>query len=178
MKAVDECAPDSEETDDTPRVKLWKACELVSKNDVFWTDGMNPIYTANALVAFLFNTITPIIEERIRTDILNTEVPNAHKKGDSAAQNLLRLNAFFNLYDTERTNSFSRPTSVEYAKMREAMAILTSSEIKNGLSCLYVTGKKARKAIDMIFEKMIHTFQHDNDIIVTSEIPMDAMFGF
>ena len=74
-----------------PRADVWRACEALLLPD--FVVGLRMLYEANAIVAFLFNTIVPHVEERLRYDTLQTEYDKAAAKPDAVAQNTTRFRA-------------------------------------------------------------------------------------
>lgn len=157
-----------------PRVALWNACDVLINDREFVEAGLRVLYENNQIVSFLFNTIVPHIEERLRTDTLREELTT--QKEDSVTQNKTRYDAIIAALNDAIGLSEARDVSERFANMRNAMKPLAqNATVKSGLLTLYVSSKTARKALDMILERLLHTFEHDRDIQKTTDIPFDAM---
>ena len=159
----------------TPRAKLWRACHQLLRTD--FVDGMHALYDANAIVSFLFNTIVPHMEERLRYDTLQTEHDKAVAKPDAVAQNTARFQAILAELEKAAAVSKANPNvDAPFAKMRDGMCALhTDATVVEGLCVLYVSTKTARGALDLIFKRLIEAYRNDTTIVQTTEIPMEAM---
>lgn len=158
-----------------PRAKLWRACHQLLRTD--FLDGMRALYDANAIVSFLFNTIVPHMEERLRYDTLQTEHDRATAKPDAVAQNTSRFRAILReMAKSEAVSKAKLGVDADFAAMRDAMCVLhTDATVAEGLCVLYVSTKTARGALDLIFKRLVEAYQNDTTIVQTTEIPMEAM---
>lgn len=173
-KAVMETMPTSDESG--PRMRLWTATKFLVDSAGFWKDGLGPLYTANAVVSFLFNTITPALEERLRTPLLQEEFDRANQKPDAVSANAQRFEAMITALNRTDTLSCERTVTDEYRAMREAMRILYQNNgVTDGLGVLYTSSKTARKVLDLMFERLLHTYENDSAVVKTTDIPFEVM---
>ncbi len=169
---------DTEPTDKTtPRGVLWDACNTLVNDKGFINDGMCPLYAANQLVSFLFHTIVPHMEERLRCNTLRDEYETAMRRPENVRQNGERFDAIIVAVVTADKASCARQVDVDYARMRKGLRPISHDPcVVAGLRLLYVTSKLGRKCIDLIMNRLIETFGNDTCIMKTSTIPMEAMF--
>ena len=164
-------APESQ----SPRAKVWRACSQLLRTE--FLAGMRALYDANAIVSFLFNTIVPHVEERLRYDTLQEEHDRAAAKPDAVAQNTARFQAILGELAKGEAVSKAKPNvDPAFAAMRDAMCALhRDATVIEGLCVLYVSTKTARGALDLIFKRLIDAYNNDTSIVQTTEIPMEAM---
>ena len=171
------------ESHTTPRALLWRACAaLVGETEparAFVDDGLRVLYDANMIVSFMLNSLVPHVVDRLRYDTLNEEHDHASRKPDSVEQNRARFRAIRG--ELEKADGVSRAKKVDatFAKMRQAVAPLYADEcVVAGLDALYVSNKKARRALDLILERLTDALNKDTTVVKTTEIPFDVMmFG-
>ena len=169
--AVGATAP-NDPTADHPRARLWGACNAMLRDE--FVAGMRLLYDANAIVSFLFNTIVPHVEERLRFDTLAEET--ARCKPESAAQNEARLAAIVKKMAEADAVSRARVVDADFATMRQGVsALYTDATVVRGLSALYASSKKARGVLDLIFQRLDEALRKDASIVATTDIPMEAM---
>jgi hypothetical protein len=158
------------------RVLLWNACTALFQSS-FVEDGLVVLYEANEIVSFVFNTFVPHIEDRIRYDTLNAEYERAAAKPESVRQNSERFEAILGTLRAADATNRTKTVDERFARMRNAMsALFADAAVREGLCVLYVSSKLARKALDLVMERLISALQNDTSIVSTSEIPMDALF--
>lgn len=172
--AVEQTAPAVDAT--TPRAKVWRACSQLLRTE--FVDALRLLYDANAIVSFLFNTIVPHVEERLRYDTLQTEYDKAHAKPESVEQNTKRFKATLEALLLAETESRAKANvDATFATMREGMRGLHGdATVTEGLLVLYVSSKTARSALDLIFKRLIEAYHNDTRIVQTTDIPVDAMW--
>ena len=126
---------------------------------------------------FLFNTIVPHVEERLRYDTLQSEYDKAQAKPDAVKQNGARFDAILRAAVEAEAVSRAKPgVDAAFVKMRNAICgLYTDATVTEGLGVLYVSSKTARGALDLIFKRLIDAYQNDTKIVTTSEIPLEAM---
>ena len=174
--AVRETKPTQETTSITspPRARVWRACHRLLSQE--FIEGLRVLYEANAIVAFLFNTIVPHFEERLRYDTLQSEYDRAAGKPDAVRQNEARLHALLEALAEAEGSSRLKTVDPAFARMRDAMSALhRDTEIRVGLNVLYICSKTARGALDLIIERLVQAYRNDTSIVPTSDIPMAAM---
>lgn len=158
----------------TPRAKVWRACYTLLRED--FLRGMRLLYEANQIVSFLFNTIVPHIEERLRYETLQVEYDKAMAKPDAVTQNEARFKGILQAIAAAETVSRNKTVDDEFASMRDAMSGLYANDtIATGLGVLYISSKTARGALDLIFKRLIDAYQNDTSIMQTTDIPIEAM---
>jgi hypothetical protein len=173
-KAVAETVPPTD--GDTPRAKLWRACERLVTDRAFVDDGLRVLYDANQLVSFLFHTIVPHIEERLRYTKLQDDMDRATRKPEHVQQNEERFVAIIQATARACVQSERRAVDDAYARMRAGIRLMFSdAEVVVGLRILYVSSKVARKSLDLIYTRLIDTFENDSNVVRTTAIPWDAM---
>ena len=159
-----------------PRTLLWKACNRMMQGD-FVEHGLKVLYDKNQIVSFLFNTIVPHIEERLRYATLEDEHAKAMLKPENVTQNTARFQAMIDAVKRADDGSMSRKVDDQFRRMRTSMRPLCGdAEVVDGLRVLYTSSKIARKSLDLIFERLIKTFTEDSSIVATHDIPLEAMF--
>ena len=172
--ALEETAPPVDGA--TPRAKLWRAAHTLF-HDPGFVDALRLLHGANEIVSFLFNTIVPHIEERLRYDTLQEEYDRAHGKPHAVKQNGERLRAIVDaLVAAEEESRRERSQDAQFVGMREGMrTIHTNETVLTGLSILYVSSKTARSALDLILKRLLDTYRNDSTIVRTTDIPFEAM---
>lgn len=174
LKTAVEQTPAAPEAE-TPRAKVWRASHSLLRPE--FLEGLEIIYESNAVVSFLFNSIVPHIEDRLRYDTLQGEYDKAAAKPDALKQNDARFGAIINaLRHAHRVSEAKAITDADFLKMRTSMAALhANATIVTGLGVLYVSTKMARGALDLIFQRLIHALENDVTVVKTTDIPMEAM---
>ena len=173
-KAVAETRPP--DGGDTPRAKLWCACHRLLSDDAFVDDGLRVLYDANQLVSFLFHTIVPHIEERLRYTKLQDDVDRTARRPDHVRQNEQRFDAVIQATARACVRSEQREVDDAYARMRAGIrAMFSDAQVVVGLRVLYTSSKVARKSLDLIYTRLIETFENDASVVRTTEIPWDAL---
>ena len=161
-------------TADHPRARLWGAWNAMLRDD--FVAGMRLLYDANAIVSFLFNTIVPHVEERLRFDTLAEEM--AGVKPASAEQNEARLTAILKKVTEADATSRARRVDDDFARMRDGVsALYMDVVVVRGLTTLYVSSKKARGVLELIFQRLDDALRNDDRIKATTDIPMEAMLS-
>ena len=169
--AVGATAP-SDPSADHPRARLWGACNAMLRED--FVAGMRLLYDANAIVSFLFNTIVPHVEERMRFDTLSEEMDAV--KPESAAQNEARMAAIVKRMAEADAVSRAKMVDSDFETMRQGVsALYMDVTVVRGLTTLYVSSKKARGVLDLIFQRLDEALRNDASIKSTTDIPMEAM---
>lgn len=176
-KAVQDTPPNAAPSA-TPRGMLWAACDTLVRDERFVRDGLRTLYDANQVVSFLFHTIVPHLEERLRFTKLQTDYDAATRKPENVAQNAKRFDAIVaGVVAADEHSCRNLEVDAEFARMRDAMRpISRDAGVVAGLRVLYVSSKVGRKSIDLIFQRLIDAFQNDTRIVTTTEIPLEAMF--
>lgn len=176
-KARDETAPTRVlPVDDVPpRVLLWRAVDRLVGDGAF-LQGMQLLYDANQIVSFLYNSIVPHLEERLRFSKLQDDYVKAKKKPENIQQNTARFEAIVkSLRDADATSS-QRQVEAEFATMRQGVRPLSSDAVVlSGLRIVYVSSKTARGCLDLIFERLLEALQNDTKIVQTTDIPMHVL---
>ena len=159
-----------------PRCALWAACRELVDDQAFVTDGLRQLYDANQVVSFLFHTMVPHLEERLRYTRMQDEYDAAMRKPDSVAQNTKRFDAVVAAVIEADDSSCARSVEDDFARMRAAIRPLTrSAVVVAGLRTLYVSSKIGRKSIDLILQRLIEALRDDVRIVKTTEIPIEAL---
>ena len=159
-----------------PRARLWRACDALFRADAF-VDSVRVLYDANAIVSFLFNTLVPCVEERLRYDTLEQEHARALDKPDAVTQNGARFLAMLDAVAAAEATSRANPrVESAFCAMRDGLSPLhADATARDGLGVLYVSSKLARKAIDMILQRLMDAYQNDTSVVPTTDIPWEAM---
>lgn len=172
QKAVDDTTPPVEAIG--PRAKVWRACRTLLLPE--FLAGLRTLYEANAIVSFLFNTIVPHIEERLRYDTLQSEYSKAAARPDAVKQNEARFVAMLGALAAAEEASRGNVVDAPFAAMREAMhGLHANATVVEGLGVLYVSSKTARGALDLILKRLMDAYNNDTSIVATTDIPMEAM---
>lgn len=158
-----------------PRARLWNAVDRLVTDDKF-IKGMKILYDANQIVSFLFHTIVPHLEERLRYTKLEDDFDKAKKKPDALTQNSVRFDAIIKSVCEADKESCKRSVDDQYERMRDGLRPLsTESSVLDGLKLVYVSSKTARKCLDLIFQRLLDTLINDDHIVQTSDIPLSVL---
>jgi hypothetical protein len=178
-KARDETAPAraAPTPDDVPpRVLLWRAVDRLV-GDAAFLHGMRLLYDANQIVSFLYNSIVPHLEERLRFSKLQDDYDKAKKKPENIKQNTARFEAIVqSLREADATSVAQRKVDADFAAMRQGVRPLSSDAVVlSGLRIVYVSSKTARGCLDLMFERLLEALQNDTKIVPTTDIPMHVL---
>ena len=137
---------------------------------------MRLLFDANAIVSFLYKTIVPHIEERLRYDNLAEEYAKASTRADAFAQNARRFDALRERLSEADATSRTREVDAPFASMRDAMLHLHKRDVVcKGLRTLYVSSKTARGVLDLVLGRLLDALTNDVTIRTTTDIPFEAM---
>ena len=176
-KARDETAPTRAPPpeDVPPRVLLWRAVDRLVGDEAFLR-GMRLLYDANQIVSFLYNSIVPHLEERLRFSKLQDDYDKAKKKPENIQQNTARFEAIVQSLREADATSTQRQVDADFAAMRQGVRPLSSDAVVlSGLRIVYVSSKTARGCLDLMFERLLEALQNDTRIVPTTDIPMHVL---
>ena len=112
-----------------PRALLWCAVNRLVHDDDF-LHGMRLLYDANQIVSFLYNSIVPHLEERLRFTKLQDDYDRAMKKPENIQQNTMRFEAITKSIREADVVSTARKVSDDFAVMRRGVRPLSSDTAK------------------------------------------------
>ena len=176
-KARDDTAPTRAPPpeDVPPRVLLWRAVDRLVGDEAFLR-GMRLLYDANQIVSFLYNSIVPHLEERLRFSKLQDDYDKAKKKPENIQQNTARFEAIVQSLREADASSTQRQVDADFAAMRQGVRPLSSDAVVlSGLRIVYVSSKTARNCLDLMFERLLEALQNDTKIVPTTDIPMHVL---
>jgi len=144
--------------------------------DVWFEDGLQPLYKKNTIVSLLSNTICPSLCEFLTDENL---LDDAYKKACSEKKVEKRTKKVADIMShiSEACDSSkNRKTTDEFRKMSDAMKKMAcDEECKNAIHILYASHENARKILTLMFNRLVDALNNHSDVMESTDIPFEAM---
>lgn len=150
---------------------------MMRLDEVWFDDGLRPLYEANALVSFLCNTVaSTLCEHMVDENMLDRAFTEAHRNPTTVEMHDKEFTKILKSIVAACETVNKRKVTPRFAKFCNAMAAFATDQcIEKGTRVIYVSLTLARKVVNMVLQRLLHGLLHDNDIQPSSDIPMDAV---
>ena len=145
--------------------------------NVWFADGLRPIYNANKMVSFLGNTLTPPVNELVVDEHkLDNLYDAAINDQDGFSRRTQRLEEILSRVRVSCDTVDERQVSEQFLRFRDATrAFSTDAQCVHCLRMLYVSHGLARKILSLVIGRLVESLEKYCDIVSTTDIPMEAL---